>query len=151
MTARPPLPPFDAEGAARKVQAAEDAWNSRDPDRVVLAYTEDTRWRNRGEFLVGRAAVHAFLVRKWEREHLYALRKQLWAFTDDRIAVRFQYEWHDDAGEWWRSYGNENWAFTSEGLMARREASINDVSIAERDRRILGPRAPGDDADVPLA
>ena len=150
MTARPPFPPFDAASAARKVQAAEDAWNSRDPDRVVLAYTEDTVWRNRSTFLEGRAAVHEFLVDKWQREHRYALRKQLWAFTDDRIAVRFQYEWHDDAGRWWRSYGNENWAFTAEGLMARREASINDVAIAEVERRIHGPRPDGDLAAIPV-
>ncbi len=150
MTPRPPFPPFDAGSAARKVQAAEDAWNSRDPDRVVLAYTDDTVWRNRSTFLTGREAVHAFLVEKWQREHEYALRKQLWAFTDDQIAVRFQYEWHDDAGRWWRSYGNENWAFTAEGLMARREASINDVAIAEDARRIVGPRPDGDTTPIPL-
>ena len=150
MTARPPFPPFDAESAARKVQAAEDAWNARDPDRVVLSYTDDTIWRNRSTFLSGRAAVHAFLVCKWEREHEYALRKQLWAYTDDHIAVRFQYEWHDDAGQWWRSYGNENWAFTAEGLMARREASINDVAIGEAGRRIHGTRPAGDITPIPL-
>ena len=140
MTPRPPLPPFDAASAARKVQAAEDAWNSRDPDRVVLAYTEDTEWRNRSEFLVGRAAVHAFLVRKWEREHDYALRKQLWVFTEDRIAVRFQYEWHDDAGQWWRAHGNENWEFDADGYMAKRYASINDQPIAESERKFRWER-----------
>ena len=148
---RPPVPPFTAETAAAKVQAAEDAWNSRDPAKVAAAYTPDTVWRNRSEFLVGREQVQAFLTRKWERELDYALRKSLWAFTDDRIAVRFQYEWHDAAGQWWRSYGNENWAFDAEGLMARREASIDDVAIAEADRRIHGAR--GEDergADLPL-
>ena len=148
---RPPVPPFTAETAAAKVQAAEDAWNSRDPAKVAAAYTPDTVWRNRSEFLVGREQVQAFLTRKWERELDYALRKSLWAFTDDRIAVRFQYEWHDAAGQWWRSYGNENWAFDAEGLMARREASIDDVAIEEADRRIHGPR--GEDergADLPL-
>ncbi|HEX6391178.1 MAG TPA: nuclear transport factor 2 family protein, partial [Solirubrobacteraceae bacterium] len=126
MTDRPPLPPFTRETAAKKVQAAEDAWNTRDPERVAAAYTPDTRWRNRSEFLEGREEVVAFLRRKWEREHDYVLRKALWAFTDDRIAVRFQYEWHDDEGQWWRSYGNENWEFAENGLMSRREASIND-------------------------
>jgi uncharacterized protein len=150
MTDRPPLPPFDEQTAHVKVQAAEDAWNTRDPDRVVLAYTEDTVWRNRSEFLVGRAEVHAFLVRKWERELDYVLRKDLWAFTGDHIAVRFQYEWHDDAGQWWRSYGNENWEFDEHGLMRRREASINDVAIAADERRIHGRRPQGDSAGIPL-
>ena len=150
MTDRPPLPPFTEETARTKVQAAEDAWNTRDPDRVVLAYTLDTIWRNRSEFLAGRDEVHAFLVRKWERELDYALRKDLWAFSGDRIAVRFQYEWHDDAGQWWRSYGNENWEFDEHGLMRRREASINDVAIAPDERRIPGPRPAGDTAGVPL-
>ena len=136
---RPPLPPFTRESAEQKVQAAEDGWNSRDPKRVASAYTEDTQWRNRSEFVVGREAVEAFLARKWDKEQDYALRKQLWAFTDDHIAVRFQYEWHDAAGQWWRSYGNENWEFTPDGLMARRFASINDVAIGERERRILEP------------
>jgi uncharacterized protein len=147
---RPPLPPFTRETAEQKVQAAEDAWNTRDPERVALAYTEDTRWRNRSELLLGRAAVVEFLTRKWQTELDYALRKQLWAFTDDRIAVRFQYEWHDHEGRWWRSYGNEQWEFTAEGLMRRREASINDVAIEEGERRIRGPRPPGDRVELPL-
>ena len=149
MADRPPLPPFTAETAARKVQAAEDAWNSRDPERVSLAYTEDSQWRNRDQFVSGRAEIVAFLTAKWEREHDYALRKSLWAFTDDRIAVRFAYECRDDAGRWWRSYGNENWEFDEHGLMRRREASINDVEIAEADRRIFGPR-PEDERGVDL-
>ena len=148
--ARPPLPPFSAETARTKVQAAEDAWNTRDPDRVVLAYTPDTQWRNRSEFLAGRDEIHAFLVRKWQRELDYALRKDLWAFTDDRIAVRFQYEWHDADGQWWRSYGNENWEFDASGLMRRREASINDVPIRAEERRIDGPRPSGDRSELPL-
>jgi len=137
---RPPLPPFTAETAAQKVQAAEDGWNTRDPRKVAAAYTPDTQWRNRSEFLNGRQEVEAFLNRKWAREHDYALRKSLWSFTGDRIAVRFQYEWRDDAGQWWRSYGNENWEFEAEGLMRRREASINDVAITESERRIFGSR-----------
>lgn len=149
MTDRPPLPPFTAETAAAKVQAAEDAWNSRDPQRVSLAYTEDSVWRNRDTFLTGRAEIVAFLTAKWERELDYVLRKSLWAFTGDRIAVRFQYEWHDTAGQWWRSHGNENWEFDAHGLMRRREASINDVPITAADRRITGPRAPGE-PDLPL-
>ena len=148
---RPPVPPFTAETAAQKVQAAEDAWNTRDPEKVAAAYTEDTRWRNRDELLEGRAEVVAFLTRKWEREQGYALRKQLWAFTDDRIAVRFQYEWHDADGAWWRSYGNELWEFDAEGLMRRREASIDDRAISEQDRRISGPRPAGDRTEIPLA
>ena len=147
---RPPLPPFTRESAEQKVQAAEDGWNSRDPKRVASAYTQDTQWRNRSEFVVGREAVEAFLARKWDKEQDYALRKQLWAFTDDHIAVRFQYEWHDAAGQWWRSYGNENWEFAADGLMRRREASINDVPITEQERRIHGPRPQGDRTDVPL-
>ena len=147
---RPPVPPFDEATARQKVQAAEDAWNTRDPERVAAAYTPDTRWRNRDEFLEGREEVVAFLRRKWEREQDYALRKSLWAFTGDRIAVRFQYEWHDAEGRWWRSHGNENWEFDAEGYMRRREASIDDVEIAESDRRILGPRAAGDESDLPL-
>ena len=147
---RPPLPPFTRESAEQKVQAAEDGWNTRDPQRVASAYTEDTQWRNRGEFVVGRDAVEAFLSRKWETEQEYVLRKQLWAFTGDRIAVRFQYEWHDAAGQWWRSYGNEQWEFDADGLMRRREASINDVAIAEQERRIHGPRPKGDRTDLPL-
>lgn len=148
---RPPVPPFTAETAAQKVQAAEDAWNTRDPQKVAAAYTTDTVWRNRSEFLTGRAEVEAFLQRKWEREQDYALRKALWAFTDDRIAVRFQYEWRDAAGQWWRSYGNENWEFDAEGLMRRREASIDDVPIAESQRRIHGPRSQAERGqDLPL-
>ncbi|MFD0724717.1 nuclear transport factor 2 family protein [Lysobacter brunescens] len=127
--ARPPVPPFTEHSANRKVCMAEDAWNTRDPDRVVLAYTEDSRWRNRDRFMQGRTAIHAFLREKWSREHDYRLIKELWAFTADRIAVRFAYEWHDDAGQWWRSHGNENWEFDADGLMARRIASINDVAI----------------------
>ncbi len=148
---RPPYPPFTAETAAQKVQAAEDAWNSRDPERVSLAYTPESVWRNRDQFLQGREAIVAFLAAKWEREHDYALRKSLWAFAGNRIAVRFQYECRDDAGRWWRSYGNENWEFADNGLMARREASINDVEIAESARRILGPR-PEDERglEIPL-
>ena len=150
-TPRPPLPPFDADSAAAKVQAAEDAWNSRDPQRVSLAYTEDTVWRNRDRFLTGRAEVVAFLTEKWARELDYALRKSLWSFTEDRIAVRFQYEWHDADGQWWRSYGNELWEFDEQGLMRRREASINDVPITEADRRITGPRPEAERGrDVPL-
>lgn len=129
-------PPFTAETARLKVQAAQDAWNTRDPVRVAGAYTPDSVWRNRSDFVRGTDEIVAFLTRKWEREHEYVLRKSLWAFGDDRIAVRFQYEWHDDEGQWWRSYGNENWEFAESGLMSRREASINDVRIAEADRRI---------------
>ena len=148
---RPPLPPFTAESAAQKARGAEDAWNSRDPQRVSLAYTEDTVWRNRDRFLTGRAEVVAFLTDKWSRELDYALRKSLWSFTEDRIAVRFQYEWHDADGQWWRSYGNELWEFDQQGLMRRREASINDTAIDEADRRITGPR-PEDERgrDLPL-
>ena len=140
MTDRPPLPPFSRETAAQKVQAAEDAWNTRDPERVALAYSEDSIWRNRETFLTGRAEIVAFLTSKWERELEYALRKNLWCFEENRIAVRFQYECHDRSGQWWRSYGNELWEFNQQGLMVRREASINDVPIAERERRIHGPR-----------
>jgi hypothetical protein len=147
---RPPFPPFTLQTARQKVQAAEDGWNARDPEKVALAYTEDTVWRNRDEFLHGRDEVVAFLTRKWERERNYALRKELWAFTDDRIAVRFQYEWQDAEGGTWRSYGNENWEFTAEGLMRRREASINDVPIAAEERWIRGPREDGDTTPLPL-
>jgi nuclear transport factor 2 (NTF2) superfamily protein len=148
---RPPLPPFTPETAAQKVQAAEDAWNSRDPERVSLAYTEDSRWRNRDTFLTGRAEIVAFLTAKWERELDYVLRKSLWAADDDRIAVRFQYEWHDADGHWWRSYGNELWEFDAHGLMSRREASINDVQIPVADRRLFGPRPPEEHGrDIPL-
>jgi nuclear transport factor 2 (NTF2) superfamily protein len=140
VTDRPPLPPFTQETALQKVQAAEDAWNSRDPVRVSLAYTEDSVWRNRDTFISGRAEIFRFLSAKWERELDYALRKALWAFAGNRIAVRFQYESHDAAGTWFRSYGNELWEFDEHGLMARREASINDLIINESDRRIVGPR-----------
>ena len=137
---RPPVPPFDLEAARAKVQAAEDAWNTCDPVKVAGAYTADSRWRNRDEFVTGRDEIVAFLTRKWERELDYALRKDLWAFAGNRIAVRFQYECRDASGQWWRSYGNELWEFDDEGYMARREASINDVRIEESERRILGPR-----------
>ena len=147
---RPPFPPFDRDGALAKVQAAEDAWNTRDPHRVSLAYTEDSVWRNRDEFLTGRAEIVDFLTRKWARELDYVLRKSLWGFTHDRIAVRFQYEWHDAEGQWWRSYGNEQWEFAEDGLMRRREASINDVRISEDQRRIFGPREQGDRSEIPL-
>ena len=140
MPDRPPLPPFDAETAAQKVQAAEDAWNGRDPEKVSLAYTEDSQWRNREAFVTGRPAIVALLTAKWERELDYALRKSLWSFTENRIAVRFQYECHDAGGQWWRSYGNELWEFDGHGLMSRREASINDLAIDEAERRIFGPR-----------
>jgi nuclear transport factor 2 (NTF2) superfamily protein len=137
---RPPVPPFDAATAAQKVQAAEDAWNTRDPEKVAAAYSPDSVWRNRDEFLTGRAEIADFLRRKWDRELEYALRKDLWAFEGDRIAVRFQYESKDADGRWWRSYGNELWEFDAEGYMRRREASINDVAISEGERRIVGTR-----------
>ena len=133
---RPPLPPFTEESARQKVQAAEDAWNSRDPVRVSLAYTEDSEWRNRSEFLSGRPEIVAFLERKWAKEHQYRLRKELWAFSSHRIAVRFEYEWHDDSCQWFRSYGNENWEFADDGLMAKRFASINDLPIRSEDRQL---------------
>ena len=139
MNPRPPLPPFTAETAAQKVRMAEDAWNTRDPDRVVLVYTEDTRWRNRSEFPVGRAEVRQFLVRKWAKELDYRLIKELWACAGNRIAVRFAYEWHDDSGHWYRSYGNENWEFNEQGFMMRRFASINDLPIRESDRKFFWP------------
>jgi nuclear transport factor 2 (NTF2) superfamily protein len=134
---RPIRPPFTLESARAKVQAAEDAWNSRDPERVCLAYTEDAEWRNRTEFLNGRDEIRAFLARKWARELGYRLKKELWGFRENRIAVRFEYEWHDAAGQWYRSYGNEMWEFSAEGLMARRYASINDEPIREVERRIV--------------
>ncbi|MFM5895496.1 MAG: DUF1348 family protein [Novosphingobium sp.] len=137
---RPPLPPFTAETAALKVRAAEDGWNSRDPAKVALAYTPDSRWRNRDLFINGRAEIEAFLTRKWEREHEYRLIKELWAYDGNRIAVRFAYEWHDHAGQWWRSYGNENWEFVPSGHMAVRHASINDLAIAEADRLFRWPQ-----------
>lgn len=150
-TDRPPYPPFTRETALQKVQAAEDAWNSCDPQKVALAYSPDSTWRNRDTFVRGREEIVAFLTRKWEHELDYALRKSLWVFGENRIAVRFQYECHDQAGQWWRSYGNELWGFDEHGLMLRREASINDVAIAESDRRIHGPR-PSDEhgIDIPL-
>jgi len=129
-------PPFTADSAARKVQMAEDAWNSRDPERVALAYSVDSEWRNRGEFLRGREEIRAFLRRKWDREMDYRLKKTLWAFGENRIAVSFEYEWHDAAGQWYRSYGNELWEFDAAGLMRRRLASINDAEIAEAERRV---------------
>jgi uncharacterized protein len=140
MSLRPPLPPFTRETAAQKVRAAEDGWNGRDPARVALAYTPDSIWRNRAEFLQGRTEIEAFLTRKWAREHDYRLIKELWAFTDNRIAVRFAYEWHDASGQWWRSYGNENWEFDANGLMARRLASINDLAIDEGERLFHWPQ-----------
>ena len=138
---RPPLPPFTRESALQKVQAAEDAWNTRDPERVASAYTVDSVWRNRDRFVTGRDEIVAFLTQKWQRELDYALRKNLWSFDGNRIAVRFQYESHDVEGRWWRSYGNELWEFDERGLMRRREASINDVAISEGERRIFGPRS----------
>lgn len=150
-TSRPPLPPFDESGALAKVQAAEDAWNTRDPERVAAAYTADSQWRNRSTFVTGREQILAFLADKWAREHDYALRKSLWAYAGNRIAVRFQYEWRDNAGQWWRSHGNENWEFDDQGFMNRREASVNDVPIDEADRRIHGPRAQAEHGlDLPL-
>jgi uncharacterized protein len=133
---RPPLPPFTRESAMKKVRAAEDAWNGRQPEKVALAYTEDSVWRNRSEFFQGRAAIVAFLKRKWTRELDYRLIKELWAFEGNRIAVRFAYEWHDDSGNWYRSYGNENWEFDERGFMRRRIASINDLPISQADRKM---------------
>ena len=140
METKPPLPPFTLETAKQKVQAAEDAWNSRDPERVALAYTPDSEWRNRSEFFSGRDAIKAFLKRKWEKELDYRLKKELWCFMENRIAVRFEYEWHDDAGHWYRSYGNENWEFAESGLMRRRFASVNDVPIKEAERKFRWER-----------
>jgi nuclear transport factor 2 (NTF2) superfamily protein len=144
---RPPLPPFTRDSAILKVRRAEDAWNSRDPERIALAYTPGSRWRNRGDFLAGRPAIIAFLTAKWRREQDYRLIKELWAHDANRIAVRFVYEWHDAAGQWWRSHGNENWLFGADGLMAERHASINDVAITALDRRFRwdrsGPRPAG--------
>ncbi|WP_328349612.1 nuclear transport factor 2 family protein [Mycobacterium sp. NBC_00419] len=152
-TPRPPIPPFDLDTATQKVQAAEDAWNSRDPHLVSLAYTPDSLWRNRDQFVTGRQEIVAFLTAKWDRELDYALRKSLWGFRENRMAVRFQYEWHDAGGQWYRSYGNELWEFDDSGLMRRREASINDVAISQADRRIFGPRPDserGPGHDIPL-
>lgn len=140
MESRPPFPPFTAEAAAQKVRAAEDGWNGRDPARVALAYTQDSVWRNRAEFLVGRVEIEAFLTRKWKREQEYRLIKELWAHDGNRIAVRFAYEWHDDSGNWFRSYGNENWEFAANGLMQRRIASINDLAITEAERKFRWPQ-----------
>lgn len=142
MTSRPPLPPFTRESAIRKVRAAEDAWNSRHPVQVAGAYSEGSRWRNRSEFLLGRDQIIAFLQRKWEKELDYRLIKELWSFDGARIAVRFAYEWHDHEGQWFRSYGNENWEFDPQGLMAVRHASINDLPIAESERRFHWPFGP---------
>ena len=147
---RPPVPPFTEDTARQKVQAAEDAWNTRDPERVAGAYTADSVWRNRDQFVTGRDEIVAFLRGKWERELDYALRKDLWAFSGNRIAVRFQYESHDDQEQWWRSYGNELWEFDENGLMARREASIDDLRISESERRIFGPRPDGDQTLIPI-
>jgi uncharacterized protein len=140
METKPPLPPFTLESATAKVQAAENAWNTRDPERVALAYTEDSEWRNRSEFLSGRKAIAEFLTRKWEKELDYRLKKELWCFMDNKIAVRFEYEYHNEAGEWYRAYGNENWAFAPNGLMMRRFASINDLPISETDRKFRWER-----------
>lgn len=151
---RPPLPPFTPETAVQKVQAAEDAWNTRDPERVSLAYTVDSVWRNRDTFVTGRAEIVEFLTAKWARELDYVLRKSLWGFRENRMAVRFQYEWHDADGQWFRSYGNELWEFDDLGLMRRREASINDVTINADDRRYFGPRAEaerGPGHEIPLS
>ncbi|MEW5304777.1 MAG: hypothetical protein WDW36_007364 [Sanguina aurantia] len=139
---RPPLPPFTADTAALKVKAAEDAWNSRDPDRVALAYTKDSRWRNRAEFMEGRDAIRAFLKGKWDKELDYRLMKELWCFTDDKIAVRFEYEWHDASGQWHRTHGNELWHFDAAGLMKHRDMSANDYEIAETERRYRFERGP---------
>ena len=147
---RLPLPPFDEASARAKVLAAEAAWNSCDPERVAAAYTPDSMWRNREQFVTGRDQIVEFLRAKWARELDYALRKDLWAFSENRIAVRFQYEWRDAHGSWFRSYGNENWEFDEAGYMRRREASINDVSIDVSERRIFGPRAPGDGTGIPI-
>lgn len=148
---RPPFPPFTSDTATQKVQAAEDAWNTRDPHHVSLAYTVDSHWRNRDEHIVGRDQIVAFLTRKWRHELDYTLRKSLWDFHDNRIAVRFQYESRDHTGQWYRSYGNELWEFTASGLMARREASINDLRIAESERRWFGPRPASEHGrDIPL-
>lgn len=147
---RPPFPPFDEASARKKVLGAEAAWNTRDPDRVAGAYSVDSEWRNRETFLRGRAEIRDFLSQKWSQELDYALRKDLWVFHGNRIAVRFQYESLDATGQWWRSYGNENWEFDEHGLMRRREASINDVAIDETERRIFGARAGDDTAGIPL-
>lgn len=151
METKPPLPPFSAESATQKVRLAEDVWNSRDPQRIALVYTEDTRWRNRAEFAQGREQVRQLLTRKWAKEQDYRLIKELWAFGEQRIAVRFAYEWHDDSGHWFRSYGNENWEFNAQGLMARRYASINDLPIREADRQFHWPLGRRPDAHLSLS
>lgn len=138
--ARPPFPPFTLETATKKIQAAEDAWNSRDPQRVSMAYTLDSEWRNRSQFINGREAIRDFLQNKWQRELDYRLKKELWCFMDNRIAVRFEYEWHDQSGQWHRSYGNENWEFADNGLMQKRYASINDIEIIEAERKLRWAR-----------
>ena len=148
-TPTPLVPPFDREGAIKKVRMAEDAWNSRSPDRVAMAYSEDSHWRNRGEFIQGREQIRQFLGRKWVKELDYRLIKEMWAFDENHIAVRFQYEWHDDTGQWFRAYGNELWEFDENGLMRRREASINDVPMAEADRRFHWPAPEPRPADHP--
>jgi nuclear transport factor 2 (NTF2) superfamily protein len=148
-TSRPPLPPFTRETAIQKVRGAEDGWNSCDPERVALAYTEDSYWRNRAEFIQGRAAIVEFLTRKWRRELDYRLIKEVWAWESNRIAVRFAYEWHDDSGHWYRSYGNENWEFNEQGLMQRRFACINDLPIKESDRKYHWDRSAARPADHP--
>ncbi len=140
MESKPPFPPFTLETAKQKIQAAEDAWNSRDPERVSLAYTVDSEWRNRAEFFSGRAAIKEFLTRKWAKEHDYRLKKELWCFAENRIAVRFEYECHDASGQWYRAYGNENWEFAENGLMQKRFASINDIQIQESDRKFRWER-----------
>jgi nuclear transport factor 2 (NTF2) superfamily protein len=145
MSDRPPLPPFTRETAIQKARMAENAWNLRDPEKVSLAYTEDSHWRNRSEFIHGREEIVTFLKRKWAHEHDYRLIKELWAFTDNRIAVRFQYEWRDDSNDWFRAHGNENWEFDEHGLMRRREASINDVPIKESERKFLWEQGPRPD------
>jgi nuclear transport factor 2 (NTF2) superfamily protein len=150
METKPPLPPFTAESAARKVRLAEDAWNSRDPDRVLQIYTEDTHWRNRAEFPVGHEQVRQFLARKWQKEREYRLIKSLWAHTDNRIAVRFAYEWVDDTEQWFRSYGNENWEFNESGFMLRRFASINDLAIDRSERKFFWPLGPRPDTHPSL-
>lgn len=149
MQTKPPLPPFTEQSAIQKIRMAEDAWNSRDPERVSLVYTEDTYWRNRSEFVNGRQQVREFLTRKWAKELDYRLIKELWAYTENHIAVRFAYEWHDDSGQWYRSYGNENWEFTEQGLMQRRFASINDLAIAETERKFFWPLGSPRPEDIP--
>ena len=150
MSERPPLPPFNRESAIQKVRLAEDGWNSRDPERVALAYTVDSAWRNRSEFVTGREAIVQFLTRKWSKELDYRLIKELWAFRENRIAARFAYEWHDDSANWFRSYGNENWEFNPDGLMQKRFASINDLPIKESERKYFWPlgRRPNDHASL---